>query len=181
MQDALQTFLKNIGEDPERAGLKKTPERWEEAMKFLTSGLTQSPEEIVKGALFPADTQNLVLLKDIEFYSLCEHHLLPFFGKVHVGYYPSKDIIGVSKIPRIIDLYARRLQTQERLGEQILRALEGVLQPRALGVVIEASHLCMMMRGVEKQGATVLTHHFGGEFLTGASAREEFLRAVTRA
>ena len=128
-------------------------------MRYLTSGSKQNLHEITDEALFPTDTQNLVLLKNMEFYSLCEHHLLPFFGKVHVGYWPEKEMIGLSKIPRIVDLYARRLQTQERLGEQILQALEGTLKPRGLGVVIEASHLCMMMRGVEKQGVEVVTQH----------------------
>ncbi len=178
MQDTIRHFLKALGEDLTREGLEKTPERWEEAMRFLTGGYNSTPEQILGDALFHAETQGLVLLKNIEFYSLCEHHLLPFFGKVHVGYIPSKKVIGLSKIPRVIDLYARRLQTQERLGQQILKAFEKILEPHGIGVVIEAAHLCIMMRGVEKQGASVRTHHFGGELLTGVSAREEFLHAV---
>lgn len=178
MKDAIRQFLEDLSEHPDRMGLEKTPERFKEALEFLTSGYSQSSEEITKDALFPAETKELVLLKGIEFYSLCEHHLLPFFGVVHVGYLPSKKMIGLSKIPRIIDLYARRVQTQERLGGEILHTLEETLKPRGIGVVIEAKHLCMMMRGVGKQNTLIRTHHFGGELQTGASSREEFLSAL---
>jgi GTP cyclohydrolase I len=162
MKDALRQFLEDLQEEPDREGLKKTPERFIEAFEFLTSGYGHSPEELAQEALFEADTQDFVLLKDIEFFSLCEHHLLPFFGKAHIGYFPGKTMIGLSKIPGIVDLFARRLQTQERLGEQILRSLEVILKPRGVGVVLEARHFCMMMRGTGKTQTTVVTHHRSG-------------------
>lgn len=180
MHDALRKFLKAVGEDPNRPGLKKTPERFEEALKFLTSGYQESLEKIVNGALYPAESHNLILVRDIEFYTLCEHHLLPFFGKAHIGYLPGKHVIGLSKIPRIIDMYARRLQTQERLGQQICDALERALKPKGVGVVLEAEHLCMKMRGVEKEGACIVTHHFRGAFEHGVSERGELLSAIVR-
>ena len=178
MQDAIHQFLKKIGVDTGKPGMKKTPERFTEAMQFLTGGYKETLEEVVGEALFPAETEELVLVREIEFYSLCEHHLLPFFGKVHIGYLPGKEMIGLSKIPRIVDLFARRLQTQERLGEQILEALETSLKPRGLAVIVEARHLCMMMRGVKKQHPSVLTRHFGGILKKEGSLRKEFLDAV---
>ena len=171
MHDLITKLLQSLGEDPTRDGLKKTPERWEKAMQFLTSGYNQSLEETVNGALFPApreaqsDTNNMVLIKNIDFSSLCEHHILPFVGKVHVAYFPKKHVIGLSKIPRIIELFSRRLQTQERLGQQICDALDQTLKPKGVRVVIEAKHFCMQMRGVEKTESKVVTHHFSGEFL----------------
>lgn len=180
MEEFFKNLLKSLGEDPNREGLKKTPERFEEALKFLTSGYNENLEEVVNGALYPAESSDLVLVKDIEFYTLCEHHLLPFFGRVHIGYLPGKTVIGLSKIPRIVDMYARRLQTQERLGQQICDALERTLKPRGIGVVLEAEHLCMKMRGVEKERACIVTHHFSGRLARGVSEREEFLSAIAR-
>ena len=178
MQDMLKKFLETIGEDPSREGLKKTPERWAEAMKFLTAGYDQKLETIVNGALFPSDTKGMVIVKDIECYSLCEHHILPFTGKVHVGYVPGKHVIGLSKIARIVDMYARRLQVQERLTQQICDALEHVLQPKGIGVVVEASHFCMMMRGVEKQHSVAVTSSLSGLFKEDPKTREEFLTLI---
>jgi len=178
MEDSLLAILKTIGEDPERPGLKGTPRRFRESMQFLTSGYEQSLDNVVNGALFPADTEGMVIVKDIEMYSLCEHHLLPFFGKVHVGYIPDKQVIGLSKIPRIVDMFARRLQVQERLGQQICDTLDEILKPKGVGVIIEASHLCMMMRGVSKQHSQAVTSHVKGSFKRDARTREEFLNLV---
>lgn len=178
MEDLLKQFLEQIGEDPNRDGLQKTPKRWAEAMQFLTSGYDQSVEEIVNGALFPADTDGMVIVKDIECYSLCEHHVLPFVGKVHVGYVPDEHVIGLSKIPRIIDMFARRLQVQERLGQQICDALDEILQPKGIGVIIEASHFCMMMRGVEKQHSKAVTSQVKGLFKKDEKTRQEFLDLI---
>jgi GTP cyclohydrolase IA len=171
-------LLRAIGEDPTRKGLQKTPERCSEAWAFMTSGYNQNLEMIVNGALYPADTDGMVIVKDIECYSLCEHHLLPFVGKVHVGYVPDKTVIGLSKIPRIVDMFARRLQVQERLGQQICDALQGILKPKGIGVVIEASHFCMMMRGVEKQHSSAVSSHMHGLFREDPKTREEFLRLI---
>lgn len=178
MQNLLKQFLEHIGENPQRDGLQKTPQRWAEAMEFLTSGYNQSLEELVNGALFPADTDGMVIVKDIECYSLCEHHVLPFVGKVHVGYVPNEHIIGLSKIPRIVDMYARRLQVQERLGQQICDALDNVLQPKGIGVIIEAEHFCMMMRGVEKQHSKAVTSQVKGLFKKDEKTRQEFLDLI---
>ncbi len=178
MESLYKTLLKKIGEDTSRPGLKRTPKRCNEAMKFLTSGYDQNLKKIVNGALFPADTDGMIIVKDIECYSLCEHHLLPFSGKVHVGYIPSKHVIGLSKIPRIIDMFARRLQTQERLGQEICDALQSVLKPIGIGVVIEASHFCMMMRGVEKQHSIAVTSSVAGTFKRDARTRQEFLHLI---
>ena len=178
MDNLLQQFLEHIGEDPNREGLQKTPKRWKTAMEFLTSGYNESVEEIVNGALFPADTDGLVLVKDIECYSLCEHHVLPFVGKVHVGYIPNKHVIGLSKIPRIVDMFARRLQVQERLGQQICDTLEEVLQPKGIGVVVEAEHFCMMMRGVQKQHSKAVTSQVKGLIKTDDKTRQEFLQLI---
>ena len=180
MQKHIRTILELIGEDPDRPGLKKTPERWEKAIQFLTSGYGQSLDTVVNKALFPADSDGMVIVKDIECYSLCEHHLLPFVGKVHVGYIPAKQAIGLSKIARIVDMFARRLQTQERLGQQICDALWKTLKPRGIGVVIEANHFCMMMRGVEKQHSTAVTSHVLGSFRSDARTREEFIKLIGR-
>ena len=178
MEELFTSLLKKIGEDPTRAGLKRTPKRVTEAMQFLTSGYGQNLEKIVNGALFDADTDGMIIVKDIECYSLCEHHMLPFTGKVHVGYIPDGKIIGLSKIPRIVDMYARRLQVQERLGQQICDALKDVLKPKGIGVVIEANHFCMMMRGVEKQHSVAVTSHVAGSFKRDARTRQEFLDLI---
>ncbi len=173
-------LLAGIGEDPSRPGLAKTPTRAAEMWEFLTSGYAQDATAIVNGALMPAEGDGMVIVKDIEFFSLCEHHLLPFFGKVHVGYIPGKTIIGLSKIARLTDMFARRLQVQERLGQQICNELDRVLQPKGIGVVIEANHLCMMMRGVEKQHSSAITSHVKGTFKSDARTRQEFLELIRR-
>ncbi len=178
MENLYTDLLKAIGEDPSREGLKRTPKRCSEAMTFLTSGYAQDLQTVVNGALFPADTDGMVIVKDIECYSLCEHHLLPFTGKVHVGYIPGEHIIGLSKIPRIVDMFARRLQVQERLGQQICDALQEVLKPKGIGVVIEANHFCMMMRGVGKQHSMAKTSHMRGSFKQDARTRQEFLDLI---
>ena len=180
MDKIFTDLIQAIGEDPKRDGLKKTPKRAREAYAFLTSGYDQDLKTIVNDALHPSDTEGMVIVKDIECYSLCEHHLLPFFGKVHVGYIPRKHIIGLSKIARIVDMFARRLQVQERLGQQICDALEKTLKPKGIGVVIECNHLCMMMRGVEKQHSLAVTSHVKGIFKSDARTRQEFLTLIGR-
>ena len=178
MNDLIAKLLEEIGEDPNRDGLKKTPTRWVDAMRELTSGYSQNLEEVANGAVFGAEKSEMVIIKDIEFYSLCEHHLLPFIGKVHVGYVPNEKIIGFSKIPRIVEMFAKRLQVQERLGQEICDAIDSVIHPKGIGVLVEATHLCMSMRGVAKESAKAVTTHMKGEFETGVSMREEFLRLV---
>jgi GTP cyclohydrolase I len=168
--------LRLLGEDPEREGLRSTPVRVARAMRWLTRGYEVDVERVVGNAVFEADTQNMVMVRDIELYSLCEHHMLPFFGKAHVAYIPNKHIVGLSKLPRIVDVFARRLQVQERLTEQVAQAVESVLKPRGVGVVIEAYHLCMMMRGVEKQNSVTITSSLRGAFRDDAKTRDEFLR-----
>jgi len=170
-----RSILEDLGEDPAREGLAKTPERVAKALQFLTHGYDLDPAEILRSAMFREEYRQMVIVKDIEIYSLCEHHLLPFFGKAHVAYIPDGHIVGLSKIPRVVDAYARRLQVQERLTEQIARAVEEVLEPHGVGVVIEAYHLCMMMRGVEKQNSKTITSALRGTFRDDAKTREEFL------
>jgi GTP cyclohydrolase I len=178
----LQTLFKDIiiamGDDPNRPGLQETPERAAEALRFLTRGYQQSLEEVVNGALFPSDTHEMVLVKQIELYSLCEHHLLPFIGKCHIAYIPNGTIIGLSKMARIVDMYARRLQIQEHLTKQIAEAVLQVTQALGVGVIIEAQHLCMMMRGVEKQHATMTTSVMLGSLQHQPHLRSEFLHLV---
>jgi GTP cyclohydrolase IA len=165
-----------IGEDPSRDGLLKTPDRVARAMGFLTQGYAMTLEDAVGDALFEEEHENMVMVRDIELYSMCEHHMLPFFGKAHVAYIPRKRIVGLSKLPRIVDMFARRLQVQERLTEQVASAIEEVLEPLGVGVVIEAYHMCMMMRGVEKQNSRTITSALRGVFREDAKTRDEFLR-----
>lgn len=171
-------MLEGIGEDPTREGILKTPQRAAKALQFLTQGYHQNVEEVVNEAIFNEEYDEMVIVKDIECYSLCEHHLLPFFGKCHVGYIPRKKIIGLSKIPRIVDMFARRLQVQERLTKQIAEALQNVLNPAGVAVVIEAQHLCMMVRGVQKQHSQTMTNVMLGEFRDKISTRTEFMRCI---
>ena len=175
----VQEQLSLVGEDPEREGLLKTPERVAKAMQFLTRGYHVRVEDVVGDAIFREEHQNMVMVRDIELYSLCEHHMLPFFGKAHVAYIPDGRIVGLSKLPRLVDVFARRLQVQERLTEQIADAIEEVLAPAGAGVVIEAYHLCMMMRGVQKQNSKTITSAMRGSFLEDPRTRDEFLRLVT--
>ncbi|MGZ3333003.1 MAG: GTP cyclohydrolase I FolE [Gemmatimonadaceae bacterium] len=168
--------LELIGEDPGRDGLLQTPKRVAKAMRFLTEGYASSAEEVVGKGIFKEEHDNMIMVRDIELYSLCEHHMLPFFGKAHVAYIPNGKIVGLSKIPRIVDVYARRLQVQERLTEQIAEGLCNVLNPSGVGVVIEAYHLCMMMRGVQKQNSKTITSALRGAFREDPKTRDEFLR-----
>ena len=167
-----------IGEDPEREGLKKTPERYEKALKFLTGGYHQNVDHLLNGATFSVCYDEMVVVKDIEFFSLCEHHLLPFFGKAHVAYLPSKKVIGLSKVARLVNMFARRLQIQERMTSQIARAIEEKIAPQGVGVIIEARHLCMQMRGVEKQHGQAVTSAMLGAFRENKQTRDEFLSLV---
>ncbi len=176
----MKDVLEMLGEDASREGLVRTPERYEKAMRYLTSGYTTSLDEIVNGALFHVKVDSMVIVKDVEFFSMCEHHMLPFFGKMHVAYLPKDQVIGLSKIPRIIDMYARRLQLQERLTQQVAEAMAGVISPRGVGVLCEARHFCMMMRGVEKQHSGTVTSTMLGSFRTNKSTRDEFLSLVGR-
>ena len=173
--------LEFLGENPDREGLERTPERVAKAMQWLTRGYDLTPHEVVGEGVFAAEGHsNMVLVRDIELYSLCEHHMLPFFGKCHVAYIPNGKIVGLSKLPRIVEVFARRLQVQERLTEQIADAIDEVLEPAGVGVVIEAEHLCMMMRGVEKQNSKTLTSALRGSFRDDARTRDEFLRLAYR-
>jgi GTP cyclohydrolase I len=174
-EDVVRRMLEFLGEDPDRDGLLRTPQRVANALTWLTRGYETDVKEVVGSAVFEESHENMVMVRDIELYSLCEHHLLPFFGKAHVAYIPDGKIVGLSKIPRIVDVFARRLQVQERLTEQIAHAVEEVLEPRGVGVVIEAYHLCMMMRGVEKQNSKTITSALRGLFRDDAKTREEFL------
>lgn len=178
MQNLIRDLLVKIGEDPEREGLLKTPERYEKAIRFLTQGYGQDPREVLQKAVFREQYDEMVLVKDIDVFSMCEHHLLPFFGKCHVAYIPKSKIVGLSKIPRVVELYARRLQVQERLTQEIATAIMDTLQPHGVGVVIEASHLCMMMRGVEKQNSKAVTSAMLGSFRTQHKTRMEFMELI---
>jgi GTP cyclohydrolase IA len=168
--------LELLGEDPDRQGLLKTPERVAKSLEFLTRGYALDAAAVIGDAVFEETHESMVMVRDIELYSLCEHHMLPFFGRAHVAYIPNGRIVGLSKMARVVDVYARRLQVQERLTEQVARALETVLHPRGVGVVIEAQHLCMMMRGVEKQNSRTITSALRGSFRDDAKTRDEFLR-----
>ena len=176
----IREMLVQLGEDPTREGLRRTPTRVETSLKWLTRGYGLSVEDVIGDALYSEPHDNLVCVRDIEIYSLCEHHMLPFFGKAHVAYIPDEQIVGLSKIPRIVDVFARRLQVQERLTEEIASALDQVLKPTGVGVVIEAYHLCMMMRGVEKQNSVMVTSSVLGVFREHLATREEFLTLVGR-
>jgi len=173
-------LLKRMGEDPTRDGLLRTPERMEKSTSFLTQGYNQKIEDVLHGALFDVDYDEMVIVKDIEFYSQCEHHLIPFFGKAHIAYVPQGKVIGLSKIPRIVDVFARRLQVQERLTQQVAEAIESAIKPQGVAVVLEASHLCMMMRGVQKQHSSTVTSAMLGVFKTQLQTRNEFLTLIRR-
>jgi GTP cyclohydrolase IA len=174
----VREIIKLIGEDPSREGLRKTPERYEKALKFLTSGYLQNADNILNGATFSVSYDEMVVVKDIEFFSLCEHHLLPFFGKCHVAYLPNKRVIGLSKVARLVNMFARRLQIQERLTSQIAEAIQEKISPEGVGVIIEARHLCMQMRGVEKQHGQAVTSAMLGGFRHNKQTRDEFLSLV---
>ena len=178
IQEHVRAILLELGEDPDRQGLQRTPFRVEQALKFFTQGYLQNAALVIGEALFEETHHNMVLVRDIEFYSLCEHHMLPFFGKAHVAYIPNGRIVGLSKMARIVDVFARRLQVQERMTDQIVDALEAELHPTGVGVVLDAAHLCMMMRGVQKQNSSTITSAMRGSFLSDPSTREEFLRLV---
>ncbi len=173
-------LLVHVGEDPERAGLLRTPARVAEALRFLTSGYEIDVDRLINGAVYEEDVDEMVVVKDIELYSMCEHHLLPFTGKCHVAYLPKRKIIGLSKVPRIVDAFSRRLQVQERLTTEIAKAIERHLEPRGVGVVIEAAHLCMMMRGVGKQNSKAVTSCMLGRFRSDVKTRSEFLNLIVR-
>ncbi|MFZ0731866.1 MAG: GTP cyclohydrolase I FolE [Candidatus Sulfotelmatobacter sp.] len=177
-EDLVREMLIRLGEDPNREGLTATPERVHKAMRFLTKGYREDPEALLKGALFTVSYDEMVIVKDIEMFSLCEHHMLPFFGKVHVAYIPNGRVIGLSKIPRLIELFSRRLQIQERLTTQIAETIQKVIEPQGVGVVIEARHLCMMMRGVEKQHSAAVTSSMLGSFRSQEETRTEFLSLI---
>ena len=178
VKTAIEVLLAEIGEDAERDGLVRTPERVAKSLEFLTSGYSQDIEAVLNGALFSVDYSEMVIVKDIDFYSLCEHHLLPFFGKCHIAYLPRDRVVGLSKIPRLVDVFSRRLQIQERLTNQIAQIIEETLKPLGVGVVVEASHLCMLMRGVEKQNSFALTSAMLGAFRDDARTRMEFLELL---
>ena len=176
LPELVREIIGRIGDDPEREGLVRTPERVAESLRFLTQGYGISPSQVVGSALFEEHYHNMVIVKDIEMYSLCEHHLLPFFGKVHVAYIPDRHIVGLSKLARLVEVFARRLQVQERMTEEIAHSLWEVAKPQGVGVVVEAYHLCMMMRGVQKQNSYSVTSAVRGSFLNDARTRDEFLR-----
>ena len=176
--DHARRMIELLGEDPNREGLRNTPERFEKAMRFLTRGYEQDLDKVLNGAMFSVCYDEMVVVKDIELYSLCEHHLLPFFGRCHVAYIPNKRVVGLSKIPRLVNMFSRRLQIQERLTNQIARAIEEELQPIGVGVIVEAKHLCMVMRGVEKQNSTTTTSAMLGAFRENKQTRDEFLSLV---
>lgn len=179
LKDSYQILIEQVGEDPSREGLIKTPERAAKAMQFLTQGYGQDPAAILRSAMFKEDYSEMVLVKDIEVYSMCEHHMLPFFGKAHIAYIPDGYIVGLSKIPRIVDVFARRLQVQERLTMEVLECIQDTLNPLGAAIVVEAQHMCMMMRGVEKQNSATITSAFTGVF-RNESTRMEFLSLVEK-
>jgi GTP cyclohydrolase I len=178
--DLVRQMLARIGEDPARDGLRRTPERYERALRYLTSGYHQDPEKVLNGAMFDVCYDQMVVVKDIDLFSLCEHHILPFFGKCHVAYLPDKRVVGLSKIPRLVNMFSRRLQIQERLTNQIAQAIQKAIQPLGVGVVIEARHLCMVMRGVEKHRTETITSAMLGAFRENQQTREEFLSLIGR-
>jgi GTP cyclohydrolase IA len=180
LQSLVTEMLLALGEKPSRNGLLKTPERVAKALAFMTQGYQRDIDQLLNGALFPIEYDEMVIVKDIDFFSMCEHHLLPFFGRVHVGYLPNKKVVGLSKIPRIVDMFARRLQVQERLTVQVAETLSTKLNAHGVGVVVEARHLCMMMRGVEKQNTVAVTSSMLGAFRSQSQTREEFLKLIRR-
>ena len=180
IQDVIERLLRLVGENPSREGLAKTPERVARMYEFLTQGYAQDIDRVLNDALFPIKYDEMVIVKEIDFFSLCEHHLVPFFGKCHVAYLPDKKIVGLSKIPRIVEVFSRRLQVQERLTQQIAETIQDKLKPQGVAVVMEARHLCMMMRGVEKQNATAVTSAMLGVFRSRRETREEFLELIRR-
>jgi len=178
MQDLIRTLLTELGEDPDREGLEETPRRVERAFRFLTGGYHADVDKVLNNALFTVDYSEMVIVKDIDFYSLCEHHLLPFFGRCHVAYIPNGKVIGLSKVPRLVDVFARRLQVQERMTSQIAETIDQKINPLGVAVVIEATHLCMAMRGVEKQNSVAVTSAMLGAFRNSARTRTEFLELI---
>ena len=180
IEEITKQLLKEIGEDPNREGLIKTPNRVSKAWEFFSKGYKENLDIIINGAIFEEDARDMVIVRDIEFFSLCEHHLIPFFGKAHVGYIPNGKVIGLSKIPRIIDMFSRRLQVQERLTHQIADAINSVLNPKGVSIVMEGRHMCMQMRGVEKQNSFTSTSAMSGQFKKSAETRSEFLSIINR-
>jgi GTP cyclohydrolase I len=178
IESHVEAILESLGEDPRRDGLLKTPHRVAKAMRFFAKGYQEDPAAILNGALFDVDYDEMVLVKDIDFYSLCEHHMVPFFGRVHVAYIPKGKVVGLSKIPRTVEIFARRLQVQERFTMQIAQTIESVLKPKGVGVVVEAKHLCMMMRGVEKQNSFAITSSLRGTFESDPKTRSEFIELI---
>ncbi len=176
--ESVKRFIESIGEDPKRTGLKDTPQRVEKAWEFLTQGYKENLEETVNNALFDAENNNMIVIKDIDFFSLCEHHFLPFFGKMHIGYIPKKTIIGLSKIPRIVDIFARRLQVQERLTNQVAESIEKTIKPHGVAVISEATHTCMAMRGVQKVNSSTVASCIRGQFKKSPATRNEFLQIL---
>ncbi|MCP4003531.1 MAG: GTP cyclohydrolase I FolE [bacterium] len=176
----IEALIKEIGEDPTRQGLRKTPERVSRAIEFLTQGYQQDPQEILNGAVFEEEYDEMLLVKDVDFYSLCEHHMLPFFGRAHVAYLPAGKVVGLSKIPRLIDMYSRRLQVQERLTNDVAGEIDRVLSPRGVAVIMEGQHLCMMMRGVQKQNSYTITSAMLGEFQTNSKTRTELMALIRK-
>ena len=180
LEGLIETMLKKQGDDPRRAGLRGTPERLARALEYLTQGYQQDPAEILNGAVFDETYNEMLILKDIDFYSLCEHHILPFFGRAHIAYVPDGRIVGLSKLPRLVDLFARRLQVQARLTNEIAAVIDKVLKPRGVAVVLEAQHLCMMMRGVQKQNSYAITSAMLGEFSYDEKTRAEFMQLIRK-